>query len=647
MFVQALAAYADKNLQAELNDVAFEERAVPYYLQISADNSFLGVTPRFEQVAPANGKGKPKQRQLTHRVPRSPVERNSGEHPLLGADDIGYVLGLGEWKAEKDPGKIKKLHAAFIALIKSSADETRDEALIACCRFYSQANQVEEARKEIAKAGADGKCTVALYYNGDLLTDREPVSEWWRQHFEQKRAENTTKIATECLISGAISRVPLTHFKIKHTTSLGGQPSGVSLMSFDKDAFRSYGWKKNANSSVSEKNQAAYVLALNSLLKPGSKNRKDFDDVAFIYWLRSESPVNPGELVLQSATPANVSEVARLLNADKYADPDPNQFYLAALSVTGARLIVRSWITEKLPDVLRNVQGWWRGLEIQPRQADQPLFVPSFGGMLGVFKRKENRASSESTDEADSTKSEMSAETGKSKSKPGLATALFCRAIKGPRNPLGSSFLSELLARVRTEAPKRVDGKRISGLRTNPTAMSVLRLCINDHDQSTGEGESMPASLNEDNPSRNQAYLCGRLLAVYDRLQYLAFTIADEKVPNIIVSDRYYSMMMNSPAIALTSTSRLGISHLKKMKRCGDRGRRTANNIEQEIAGLTILIGNEPPKLFDMYDKARFVLGYYHQKFRPKQPRTTEEIDVSENETGTDSEENFEEKERD
>jgi CRISPR-associated protein Csd1 len=93
MFVQALAAYADKNLQAELNDVAFEERAVPYYLQISADGSFLGVTPRFEQVAPANGKGKPKQRQLTHRVPRSPVERNSGEHPLLGADDIGYVLG--------------------------------------------------------------------------------------------------------------------------------------------------------------------------------------------------------------------------------------------------------------------------------------------------------------------------------------------------------------------------------------------------------------------------------------------------------------------------------------------------------------------------------------------------------------------------
>jgi hypothetical protein len=81
MFVQALAAYADKNLRKELNDVAFEERAVPYFLQIGADGSFLGLIPRFEQIALANGKGKSRQRSGTYRVPRSPVNRNSGQAP--------------------------------------------------------------------------------------------------------------------------------------------------------------------------------------------------------------------------------------------------------------------------------------------------------------------------------------------------------------------------------------------------------------------------------------------------------------------------------------------------------------------------------------------------------------------------------------
>jgi hypothetical protein len=33
----------------------------------------------------------------------------------------------------------------------------------------------------------------------------------------------------------------------------------------------------------------AYVLALNDLLKPGSPHRKDFGDVAFLFWVRSDS----------------------------------------------------------------------------------------------------------------------------------------------------------------------------------------------------------------------------------------------------------------------------------------------------------------------------------------------------------------------
>ena len=48
MFVQALAAYADEKLKEELNDAAFEERAVPYYVSLAADGHLLGGSRRSE-----------------------------------------------------------------------------------------------------------------------------------------------------------------------------------------------------------------------------------------------------------------------------------------------------------------------------------------------------------------------------------------------------------------------------------------------------------------------------------------------------------------------------------------------------------------------------------------------------------------------
>ena len=47
------------------------------------------------------------------------------------------------------------------------------------------------------------------------------------------------------MISGKLGPIAPTHEKIKGASSLGGQASGVALMSFDKEAFRSYGWEQN------------------------------------------------------------------------------------------------------------------------------------------------------------------------------------------------------------------------------------------------------------------------------------------------------------------------------------------------------------------------------------------------------------------
>jgi CRISPR-associated protein Csd1 len=616
MFVQALAAYADKNLKDQLNDVAFEERAVPYYLQIGADGSFLGVTPRFESVVPANGKGKPRQRQLTHRVPRSPVNRNSGQHPMLAADEIGYVLGTGPWTKPDDVDKVTKLHGAFVALVHRVAAEIDDKAMLACRCFYARSEELQKARDAFVAIDAASGSNIALYAFGEVVTDREAVQLWWRKHYAASTEERASEETAECLISGIVGPIPPTHPKIKHTASLGGQPSGVSLMSFDKGAFRSYGWEQNANSPVSADRAMAYVLALNDLLKPGSPHRKDFGDVAFLFWLRSDSPLNPSEMLDDPPTYARIEEVKALLNLSRTADPDPNYFYMAAVSATGSRLVLRSWISELLPDAVNNVLAWWEGLQMQPFNADQPL-SPRFWQLLYAIERE-------------------------GKPSAGRIVALRRRALEGVRAPLGYRIVSDVLQRMRVDPSKRTD----------LAALGLLRLCLNDLQHSTGEGETMPPSLDPQNI--HPAYLCGRLLAVHDDLQRTTFWLAENATVNTTVADRYYTLVMNSPSIGMASVFNLGRKHLSKLRKLGkspklkDGGYPIARSIELEIGEIEIPLTEQGgiPHRFGMHDKANFALGFYHQKaYRPKKNGSAE--DSIDNDTSLNPSDLTEEKESD
>ena len=78
-------------------------------------------------------------------IPKSPVNRNSGLHPLLGADDIKYVLGAGAWTQEKDKANAEERHQAFVDLIRKAAEATKDEGLEACVEFYKRPEEVERS----------------------------------------------------------------------------------------------------------------------------------------------------------------------------------------------------------------------------------------------------------------------------------------------------------------------------------------------------------------------------------------------------------------------------------------------------------------------------------------------------------------------
>src|SRR6185437_4306039 len=196
MLVQALAEYADSRLGAQLEEEYWEEKGIPFFLELDSSGRFVAVTPHKIEV-PLGKKTVRIYARLA--IPKSPVPRNSGIYPLLAVDDIKYVLGPGPWTPKDQEENNRERFEGFIQFLKHAAQATNDEALQACCRFYDQPDQIEQARQ--AFAGAKAGTNIALSV-GHPVVHRKAVKDFWRDHF---RSVSQTRVArsgvAECLIS--------------------------------------------------------------------------------------------------------------------------------------------------------------------------------------------------------------------------------------------------------------------------------------------------------------------------------------------------------------------------------------------------------------------------------------------------------------
>jgi CRISPR-associated protein Csd1 len=595
MLVQALAEYADNYLADELNDAAWEMKPVLWQLAISRQGTFLNATQRTQ--AETRGK-KQVQVAMQMNVPRSPVNRNSGEHPLLGTDDIAYVVGAGPWTPDKtaDKEKAEKHHEAFVALIGKAAAETGDAALQSCVRFYANAEEVEKARNALreAKPGA----LVALSV-GEPLVEREAVQQFWRSHYQREFDGRMEGSDGECMISGKLGPIAPTHEKIKGLSSLGGQASGVALMSFDKEAFRSYGWEQNRNSPVSPDRALAYVLALNNLLKQDKGRRVDIAGVGFLYWLR-----NPDDIrAIDPMDRYDAAQVKELLLHSKWSEgSDSNRFYMVAVSGNGGRLRVHHWVDLALTDVQQNIENWNAQLRVEyPKYDGEEPSPVRLWQLLYALERE-------------------------GKPDDHTVLALVRRRIEGL--PLGYPVLSAALTRLRH--PGGNDAKEKPGDKKNdPMSLArlrvpigLIRMCINDQFRLKKGMRQMTEGLDEG---------CRILMAVYENLQWkaddseqkqrLGKTESKEqkKEINLTVADRYFGLASTVPKVAFPLLEKLSRAHKRKLRR---ESRGTANAIEARIEELHSFLepvdGGPFVAHLSLEGQGLFALGYYHQKARSR-----------------------------
>lgn len=115
----------------------------------------------------------------------------------------------------------------------------------------------------------------------------------------------------------------------------------------------------------------------------------------------------------------------------------------------------------------------------------------------------------------------------------------------------------------------------------------------------------MTETLNADD--NHHAYIYGRLLAVFEQIQYDA--LGDV---NANVVDKFYGTFSAAPALVFSRLFANAQNHLRKMK--SEKPGAFVNN-DKLLSEIVSLLPAAPPSgQLALKDQGRFALGYYHQR---------------------------------
>ena len=545
----------------------YASQPISYAIALTPDGEPVGVTPLID----TSGK-KPRPRSLP--VPR-PEKRASNIAPNFLWDKTSYVLGVTATPSDRTA----QLHDAFKALHEEALADTKDEGLAAFLAFLRRWAPDRFDAPPFTAEMCDANIVFRLDGELEFLHDRSAARTAWTRHLAAQSASEA-----RCLVTGETAPVARLHPAIKGV--YGAQTSGASIVSFNLDAFTSYGKEQGANAPVSEHAAAAYTTALNTLLARNSVNRVQIGDASTVFWAEAadvgEAAAEAAELLFAHvlAPPTDEGEAVRVGDVlDKMARGRPlkeinlkleegTRFYVLGLSPNAARLSIRFWHADTLGGLAERFREHWRDLWIEPTAwGRRPPSIHRLLYETAVQHKAENIP-------------------------PLLGGALTRSILTGERYP--RPLFTTLITRIRAD-------RTINGLRA-----AMLKACLVRDARKEGKKEDVPVSLNRE--ESNAGYRLGRLFAVLEGAQRAALGNI-----NATIRDRYYGAASATPASVFPILLRTAGHHLSSMRK-GDKGG-LAHWMEQEIGQIVGGLGASLPRNLRIEDQGRFAIGYYHQRF--------------------------------
>ena len=561
--LQALAAHYER-LAAEDDapPFGFSRENISYAIVLSP----RGVALDTMQLLDTSGK---KPRPSARPAPQA-VKRTSGIAANFLWDKTAYALGAKRNPDTKRPAPAERERAAFRALHEKLLADSDDAGLRALRAFLNAWRPEEYSGLRHAEDMLDTNVVFRLDGDTGFLHDRAAAKDIWSAHLDRRSADAERGF---CLVSGRRAPVARLHPPLKGV--FGAQSSGASIVSFNLDAFESFGKKRGANSPVSERAASAYTTALNALLERGSKRRIQIGDTTTVFWAEAAAAeeliswmIEPPPSDDQESTKVRdaLADIAAGRPRDDAAPGvrEDTRFYVLGLAPNAARLSVRFWHEDTIGGLARRIGEHWKDLSLSPAPWRTPPSARRLLYETAVLRKAENIP-------------------------PNLGGALMRAILTGGRYP--RTLFSAIIARM------RADGE-IAGLRA-----AICKACLARDYRLGFEKEDVPVSL--DRNETHLAYRLGRLFAVYEGVQRAALGST-----NATIKDGYYGAASATPASVFPLLERRSVHHLSRIRK--DKGG-LAVKYEREVDAILGGVDTLPRSL-RLEDQGRFALGYHHQR---------------------------------
>lgn len=594
----------------EIAEPGYSNAPVSYALNLSEQGELLDIIPL--SVPVQQGK-KTVERPKRMNVPEQ-VKRSVNIAANFLCDNAAYVLGL-TGKEAKDPAYAQKRFEAFrelnIALLEK-ANSSSARAVIAFLqkhdpRTISQHPVIARHLEGLLEGG-----NLIFQVKGQNVLSDPEIRRVWEEY---KTGQQATVM--QCLVTGQKEPVARLHPDIKGVP--GAQTKGASLVSFNLDAFASYGKEQGANSPVSQRVASGYGIALNYLLSRQNPNRPVFlGDTAVVYWADAPderyaqafySLLNPeyqqeqqeeGETVETKGKRKRAKEAEKMLGAvaesvqqakaidlaalSKELDKD-TRFYVLGLAPSAARLAVRFFLTEPFGVFAERIMQHYDDLQIEKEYANQPTYISPYRILAECVSPKV-------TQRDDEVKKSWS-----------LLGGAFMRSIlMGAPYPEG--LYAAMLNRIRHDTDETNDEGRRRNVKINYTRAAYIKAHLIRKYRRGGNNpyqEALQMSLNES--YTHPAYVLGRLFAVLEKAQKEAI---GENI-NATIKDRYFTSACAAPASVFPTLLRLAHHWTTKAEYGGVSDRKI-----QDL--LDMLEAKAFPSRLTLDEQGVFVLGYYHQR---------------------------------
>jgi len=601
MLIKALCDYYD--ILAETGQVlpsGYSSVKVHYLVALTPDGKIDDIID-WQVTEKYSAGNKIKERQaarnviMPKRTEATKIESNIIEHRPL------YLFGLNFENDALTPNdekqKAVKSHTDFIEKNKEFLTGIDSPVANAYLNFITKWNPEEEVRNhfllDLGKKYSTSSFAFCLSGRPDLLLHEDSaVKNKWEEHLQNEAGNRGNEVVSQCAITGKEEAIARIHGKIKGIA--GGMSSGGTLVGFNNPSDESYGNEQSYNSNISQKAAEKYAYALNFLLADKS-HKTVLDDMTILFWAVSEEKKYSdlfSMLISGSSETLDAEQteemLSRLMSAakegnisnERIADIsgiDPGtDFYIAGLKPNSSRISMKFLYHKKYGEILQNIAHHQNDLKIAGQ-----------AGRVELWQIKRELVPPKSSNTSID---------------PALLSKIFEAVLYGTAYP--DYLISAMIRRVKTDTDQRF----------NYIRAGVIKACVNRKQRQLCQEEELKVALDRENT--NNAYLCGRLFAVLERLQQAA----SGGSLNRTIKDTYFASAASKPAVIFPKLIKLAQNHLGKVN--------APVFYNKQIGEIMNMLDEEFPEVLPLVEQGKFMIGYYQQtqSFFEKKEKSEEEM---------------------